>query len=62
MLRTATGKLKLEFHFIKLEDWLGFVKRTRFWGYVIQTLTTSRPVLGHDYLSTMRNRIQEAYS
>jgi len=61
-LKTGSGTLKLEFDFINLEDWLESVKRTRFRGYAIRTLTTSRPVLGHDYLSTMRNKIQEAYS
>jgi len=61
-LKTGSGKLNLEFDLIKLENWLEFVKKTKFRGYAIRTLTTSRPVLDRDYLSTMRNKIEEAYS
>jgi len=61
-LKTGSAKLNLEFDLIRLEDWLEFVKKTKFRGYAIRTLTTSRPVLGRDYLSTMRGKIQEAYS
>jgi hypothetical protein len=60
-LKTGNGKLKLEFDLIRLEDWLECVKKTKFRGYEIRALTTSRLVLGQDYLSTMRNKIQEAY-
>jgi len=60
-LKTGREKLKLEFDLIRLADWLEFAKRTKFRGYEIHTLTTSRPVLGQDYLSTTRNKIQEAY-
>jgi len=54
------GRYDLEFDLMVIKDWIEFVTRTRSKDYSVETILTSKAVLGHSYLGNNRRRILEA--
>jgi len=56
----GVGRYDLEFDLITMKDWIEFVERTRSKEYSVETILTSKAVLGRSYLEENRKAITEA--